>query len=103
MINRTELEANCSNYLNWVAKNETQRKSHFDDLGASFDEVVGGISKKQKLADGFNAQCDMVRAAEYPSDSETITALLYNDTDKLTEIKNSRAAVDAKYPKVKLS
>jgi len=45
----------------------------------------------------------MVRAAEYPSDSETITALLYNDTDKLTEIKNSRAAVDAKYPKVKLS
>jgi len=103
MINRTELEANCSNYLNWVAKNETQRKSHFDDLGSSFDEVVGGISKKQKLADGFNAQCDMVRAAEYPSDSETITALLYNDTDKLTEIKNSRAAVDAKYPKVKLS
>tara|TARA_B100000508_G_C11431414_1_gene263594 strand:+ start:274 stop:585 length:312 start_codon:yes stop_codon:yes gene_type:complete len=103
MINRTELEANCSNYLNWVAKNETQRKSHFDDLGPSFDEVVGGISKKQKLADGFNAQCDMVRAAEYPSDSETITALLYNDTDKLTEIKNSRAAVDAKYPKVKLS
>tara|TARA_B000000609_G_scaffold88791_1_gene67325 strand:+ start:220 stop:531 length:312 start_codon:yes stop_codon:yes gene_type:complete len=103
MINRTELEANCSNYLNWVAKNETQRKSHFDDLGPSFDEVVGGITKKQKLADGFNAQCDMVRAAEYPSDSETITALLYNDTDKLTEIKNSRAAVDAKYPKVKLS
>ena len=103
MINRKELEANCSNYLNWVAKNETQRKSHFDDLGPSFDEVVGGISKKQKLADGFNAQCDMVRAAEYPSDSETITALLYNDTDKLTEIKNSRAAVDAKYPKVKLS
>ena len=103
MINRTELEANCSNYLNWVAKNETQRKSHFDDLGPSFDEVVGGISKKQKLADGFNAQCDMVRAAEYPSNSETITALLYNDTDKLTEIKNSRAAVDAKYPKVKLS
>ena len=103
MINRTELEANCSNYLNWVAKNETQRKSHFDDLGPSFDEVVGGITKKQKLANGFNAQCDMIRAAEYPSDSETITALLYNDTDKLTEIKNSRAAVDAKYPKVKLS
>ena len=103
MINRTELEANCSNYLNWVAKNETQRKSHFDDLGPSFDDVVGGISKKQKLADGFNAQCDMVRGAEYPSDSETITALLYNDTDKLTEIKNSRATVDAKYPKVTLS
>ena len=103
MINRTELEANCSNYLNWVAKNETQRKSHFDDLGPSFDEVVGGISKKQKLADGFNAQCDMVRAAEYPSDSETITALLYNDTDKLTEIKNSRTTVDTKYPKVTVS
>ena len=103
MINRTELEANCSNYLNWVAKNETQRKSHFDDLGPSFDEVVGGISKKQKLADGFNAQCDMVRAAEYPSDSETVTALLYNDTDKLTEIKNSRTTVDTKYPKVTVS
>ena len=49
-MNRTELEARCSNYLDWVAKNETQRKSHFDDLGASFDEVVGGITKKQKLA-----------------------------------------------------
>lgn len=103
MINRTELEARCSNYLNWIAKNETERKRHFDDLGSSFDEIVGGITKKQKLANGFNAQCDMIRAAEYPSDSETVTALLYNDTDKLAEIKNSRAAVDAKYPKVELS
>jgi hypothetical protein len=103
MINRKELEARCSNYLDWVAKNETQRKNHFDDLGSSFDEVVDGVTKKEKLANGFNEQCNMIRAAEYPSDSETVTALLYNDTGKLTEIKNSRAAVDAKYPKVKLS
>jgi hypothetical protein len=51
----------------------------------------------------MNMQCELLRASEYPSEAETVTALLYNDTDKLTEIKNSRAAVDAKYPKVKLS
>ena len=48
-------------------------------------------------------QCDMMRAAEYPSDSETVTAILYNDTDKLTEIKNNRTTVDTKYPKVTVS
>ena len=42
----------------------------------------------------------MLRAAEYPSDAETVTALLYNDTDKITEIQNSRSTVNTKYPKV---
>ena len=65
--------------------------------------MVGGITKKQKLANGFNAQCDMIRAAEYQSDAETVTALLYNDATKLTEIKNSRTTVDTKYPKVTVS
>jgi|TARA_B100000424_G_scaffold253760_1_gene231225 hypothetical protein len=100
MINRTELEARCSHYLDWVAKDATGRHRHIADLGVSFDENIGGITKKQKLINGLNMQCDMMRASEYPSDADTITAILYNDTDKLTEIKNSRASVDTKYPKV---
>ena len=51
----------------------------------------------------MNMQCEMLRASEYPSDAETVTALLYNDTDKLTEIKNNRSTVDSKYPKVSVS
>ena len=102
-MNRTELEARCSSYLQWVAKSTTERKNFFDNLGGSFLETINGVTKQQKLINGMNMQCDMMRAAEYPSDSETVTALLYNDADKLTEIKNSRATVDAKYPKVTLS
>ena len=102
-MNRTELEARCSSYLQWVAKSTTERKNFFDNLGNSFAEVVGGITKKQKLINGMNMQCDMMRAAEYPSDAETVTALLYNDADKLTEIKNNRTTVDTKYPKVTVS
>ena len=81
----------------------TERKNFFDNLGGSFLETINGVTKKQKLINGMNMQCDMMRAAEYPSDSETVTALLYNDTDKLTEIKNSRTTVDTKYPKVTVS
>tara|TARA_B100001093_G_scaffold313484_1_gene299138 strand:+ start:1889 stop:2197 length:309 start_codon:yes stop_codon:yes gene_type:complete len=102
-MNRTELEARCSSYLDWIAKSSTERQKHFDDLGNSFAEVINGITKKQKLINGMNMQCDMMRAAEYPSDSETVTAILYNDTDKLTEIKNNRTTVDTKYPKVTVS
>ena len=102
-MNRTELEARCSSYLQWVAMSITERKNFFDNLGGSFLETINGVTKKQKLINGMNMQCYMMRAAEYPSDSETVTALLYNDTDKLTEIKNSRTTVDTKYPKVTVS
>ncbi len=102
-MNRTELEARCSNYLDWLSKSAAERIRHIAAYGADFDEKINGVTKREKLVIGMNYQCDMLRAAEYPSDSETVTALLYNDTDKLTAIKDSRSAVDTKYPKVSVS
>ena len=52
-MNRTELEARCSSYLDWIAKSSTERQKHFDDLGNSFAEVINGITKKQKLSLGL--------------------------------------------------
>ena len=99
-MNRTELEARCSNYLDWLSKSTAERTRHIAAYGSDFDEKINGVTKREKLVNGMNMQCDMLRAAEYPSDAETVTALLYNDTDKITEIQNSRSTVDTKYPKV---
>ena len=102
-MNRTELEARCSNYLDWLSKSTAERTRHIAAYGVDFDEKINGITKREKLVEGMNMQCEMLRASEYPSEAETVTALLYNDTDKLTEIKNSRTTVDTKYPKVSIS
>ena len=102
-MNRTELEARCSNYLDWLSKSTAERTRHIAAYGSDFDELINGVTKREKLVNGMNMQCEMLRASEYPSDAETVTALLQNDTDKLTEIKNSRSTVDSKYPKVSVS
>ena len=102
-MNRTELEARCSNYLDWLSKSTAERTRHIAAYGSDFDELINGVTKREKLVNGMNMQCEMLRASEYPSDAETVKALLYNDTDKLTEIKNSRSTVDSKYPKVSVS
>ena len=102
-MNRTELEARCSNYLDWLSNSTAERIRHIAAYGSDFDELINGVTKREKLVNGMNMQCEMLRASEYPSDAETVTALLYNDTDKLTEIKNNRSTVDSKYPKVSVS
>ena len=99
-MNRTELEARCSNYLDWLSKSTAERTRHIAAYGSDFDEKINGVTKREKLVIGMNMQCEMMRASEYPSDAETVTALLYNDTDKITEIQNSRSTVNTKYPKV---
>ena len=45
-MNRTELEARCSNYLDWLSKSTAERIRHIAAYGSDFDELINGVTKR---------------------------------------------------------
>lgn len=95
-MNIVELEAATKSYSLWLNSGDVEDRKQWL-LKYGFDE-----EKLQRRINHLNSECEILRRSEYPSESEIITALLYEDSNKLEEIKQKRAEVDQKYPRVSL-
>jgi len=88
-MNKTELEFKTKLYTLYLNFEDSEgRKNWIVDCNIDVDSL--------------NIECDILRKSEYPRQEEIIDALLYEDLEKLEEIKQKRAEVDQKYPRVNL-
>ena len=88
-MNKTELESKTKLYTLYLNFEDSEsRKNWIVDCNIDVDSL--------------NIECDILRKSEYPRQEEIIDALLYEDLEKLEEIKQKRAEVDQKYPRVNL-
>jgi hypothetical protein len=95
-MNVPQLEAATKSYQLWLDSGDADQRREWL-LAYGFDDA-----KLQSKIKGLNKECEILRRSEYQSESEIIVALLYEDADKLAEIKAKRAEVDQKYPRVSL-
>jgi len=88
-MNKTELESKTKLYTLYLNFEDSEsRKNWIVDCNIDVDSL--------------NIECDILRKSEYPRQDEIIDALLYEDLEKLEVIKQKRAEVDQKYPRVNL-
>jgi len=88
-MNKTELEFKTKLYTLYLNFEDSEsRKNWIVDCNIDVDSL--------------NIECDILRKSEYPRQDEIIDALLYEDLEKLEVIKQKRAEVDQKYPRVNL-
>ena len=88
-----ELEMVTKDYylwLNWEDDNVT-RKEWLENL-TNTDVYVGQLNK----------ECELLRRNKYPTQEETIDALVNDDASKLDEIRKVRKEIDQKYPTVSI-
>ena len=88
-----ELEMVTKDYhlwLNWEDDNVT-RKEWLENL-TNTDVYVGHLNK----------ECELLRRNKYPTQEETIDALVNDDASKLDEIRKVRKEIDQKYPTVSI-
>ena len=87
-----ELEMVTKDYhlwLNW--EDDVTRKEWLENL-VDTDAYVYQLNK----------ECELLRRNKYPTQEETIDALVNDDASKLDEIRKVRKEIDQKYPTVSI-
>lgn len=88
-----ELEMVTKDYhlwLNWEDDNVTRK------------EWLENLTNTDAYVSQLNKECDLLRRNKYPTQEETIDALVNDDTSKLDEIRKVRKEIDQKYPTVSI-
>ena len=88
-----ELEMVTKDYhlwLNWEDDNVTRK------------EWLENLTNTDVYVSQLNKECELLRRNKYPTQEETIDALVNDDASKLDEIRKVRKEIDQKYPTVSI-
>ena len=88
-----ELEMVTKDYhlwLNWEDDNVTRK------------EWLENLTNTDVYVCQLNKECELLRRNKYPTQEETIDALVNDDASKLDEIRKVRKEIDQKYPTVSI-
>ena len=86
-----ELEMMAKDYYLWLNLEEEKREEWLINLNNTEDYISQ-----------LNKECEILRRGKYPTQEETIDAIVNEDSSKLDEIRTIRKEVDQKYPRVSL-
>jgi len=88
-----ELEMVTKDYHLWL---------NWEDADVTRKEWLENLTDTDAYVSQLNKECDLLRRNKYPTQEETIDALVNDDTSKLDEIRKVRKEVDQKYPTVSI-